>query len=54
MPPPAVPASAGRLEDLFGAKVKRYEGTVAKPLFIEIVRVVFALLSNNARVFLQE
>ena len=54
MPPPAVPASAGRLEDLFGAKVKRYEGSVAKSLSIEIVRVVFALLSDNARVFLQE
>ena len=29
--------------------VKRYEGSVAKSLSIEIVRVVFALLSYNAR-----
>ena len=54
MPPPATPASAGHLGDLSGAKVKRYEGSVAKSLSIEIVRVVFALFSNNARVFLQE
>ena len=54
MPPPATPASAGHLGDLSGAKVKRYEGSVAKSLSIEIVCVVFALLSNNARAFLQE
>ena len=54
MPPPAAPASAGHLGDLSGAKVKRYEGSVAKSLSIEIVRVVFALLSDNARAFLQE
>ena len=33
---------------------KRYEGSVAKSLSKEIVHVVFALLSNKARVFLQE
>ena len=54
MPPPAAPTSAGRLGDLSSAKVKRYEGSVAKSLSIEIVRVVFALLSDNAREFLQE
>ena len=54
MPPPAVPVSVGHLGDLSGAKVKRNEGSVAKSLSIEIVRVVFALLSNNARAFLQE
>ena len=46
--------STGRLGDLSGVKVKRYKGSVAKSLSIEIVRVVFALLSYNARVFLQE
>ena len=54
MPPPAALDSAGHLGDLSGAKVKRYEGSVAKSLSIEIVRVVFALLSDNARAFLQE
>ena len=54
MPPPAASTSAGHLGDLSGAKVKRYEGSVAKSLSIEIVCVVFALLSNNARAFLQE
>ena len=54
VPPSVVPASAGHLGDLSGAKVKRYEGSVAKSLSIEIVRVVFALLSNNRMVFLQE
>ena len=54
MPPPDAPASAGRVGDLSGAKVKRYEGPVAKSLSIEIVHVVFALLFDNARVFLQE
>ena len=54
MPLPAVPASTGRLGDLSGVKVKRYEGSVAKSLSIEIVRVVFVLLSDNARAFLQE
>ena len=44
----------GYLGDLSGAKVKRYEGSVAKSLSIEIVHVVFALLSDNARAFLQE
>ena len=47
-------ASAGHLGDLSGAKVKRYEGSVAKSLSIEIVCVVFALLSDSARAFLQE
>ena len=47
-------ASTGRRGDLFGAKVKRYEGSVAKLLSIEIVCVVFALLSDTARAFLQE
>ena len=50
----AVLASAGHLEDLSGAKVKRYESSIAKSLSIEIVRVVFALLFDNARVFLQK
>ena len=54
MPPPAASASTGCLGDLSGAKMKRYEGSVAKSLSIEIVRVVFALLSDNTRVFLQE
>ena len=54
MPPFIVLASAGHLEDLSGAKVKRYEGSIAKSLSIEIVCVVFALLSDNARAFLQE
>ena len=54
VPPSAVPASAGYLEELSGAKVKRYEGSVAKSLSIEIVCVVFTLLSDNARAFLQE
>ena len=54
MPPPAAPVSAGYLGDLFGAKVKRYEGSVIKSLSIEIVHVVFMLLANNARAFLQE
>ena len=54
MPPPAVPVSAGRLRDLSDAKVNRYEGSIAKSLSIEIVRVVFVLLSRNARVFLQK
>ena len=52
VPPPAALSSAGRLRDLSGAKVKRYEGSVAKSLSIEIVRVVFTLLSDNARAFL--
>ena len=54
VPPPAAPASAGRPGDLSSVKVKISEGSVAKSLFIEIVRVVFALLSKNARAFLQE
>ena len=54
VPPSAAPKSAGRLGDLSGVKVKRYEGSVAKSLSIEIVRVVFTLLSDNARAFLQE
>ena len=54
VPPSAAPASVGHLGDLSGAKVKRYEGSVAKSLSIEIVRVVFVLLSDNARSFLQE
>ena len=49
VPPPAAPASAGHLGDLSGAKVKRYEGSVPKSLSIEIVRVVFVLLSDNTR-----
>ena len=53
MPSPTAPASAGHLGDLSDAKVKRYEGSVAKSLSIEIVRVVFTLLSDNARAFLQ-
>ena len=54
MPPPTTLESARRLGDLFGVKVKRYEGFVAKSLSIEIVRVVFVLLSDNTRAFLQE
>ena len=54
MSPPTASASTGRLEDLSGAKVKRYEGSVVKSLSIKIVRIVFALLYDNARVFLQE
>ena len=54
MPPPAVPASAGHLEDLSGVKVKVSESSVAKSLSIEIVCVVFARFSSNARTFLQE
>ena len=54
VPPPAAPASAGHLEDLSDAKVKRYDGSIVKSLSIEIVRVVFALLSDNVRAFLQE
>ena len=54
VPPPATPASVGHLEDLFGAKVKRYKGSIVKSLSIETVRVVFALLSDNTRAFLQE
>ena len=54
VPPSAASVSAGCLGDLSGAKVKRYEGSVAKSLFIEIVPVVFALLSDNVRAFLQE
>ena len=54
VPLPATPMSVGCLGDLSGAKVKRYEGSVAKSLSIEIVRVVFTLLSDNARMFLQE
>ena len=54
VPPLAASASAGHLGDLFGAKVKRYEGSIAKLLSIEIVRVVFVLLSGNTRAFLQE
>ena len=54
VPPSAASASAGHLGDLSGAKVKRYEGSVAKSRSIEIVRVVFALLSYNVRAFLQE
>ena len=52
VPPSAAPASAGLLGDLSGAKVKRYEGSVPKSLSIEIVRVVFVLLYDNARAFL--
>ena len=52
MPPPTTSASAGRPGDLFGAKVKISKGSIAKSLSIEIVRVVFALLSDNVRMFL--
>ena len=44
----------GRLGELSGAKVKRYEGSIVKSLSIEIVHVMFALLSDNVRAFLQE
>ena len=46
-----MPASTGRLGDLFGAKVKRYESSVVKSPSIEIVRVVFVLLSDNVVAF---
>ena len=52
VPPSAALVSTGHLGDLSGAKVKRYEVFVAKSLSIEIVRVVFALLSDNVRAFL--
>ena len=42
------------VEGLAVVKRRRSEGSVAKSLTIEIVRVVFALLSDNARAFLQE
>ena len=54
MPLSVAPTSVGHLGDLSGAKVKRYKSSVAKSLSIEIVRVVFTLLSDNARAFLQE
>ena len=54
MPPFAVPKHAGMVEGLAIVKRRRSEGSVAKSLSIEIVRVVFALLYDNARTFLQE
>ena len=54
VPPSVAPTSVGHLRDLSGAKVKISEGFVAKSLSIEIVHVVFARFSGNARAFLQE
>ena len=42
------------VEGLAVVKRRKCNGFVAKSLTIEIVRVVFALLSDNARAFLQE
>ena len=52
MPPLTVPARAGMVEGLAVVKRRRSEGSVAKSLTIEIVLVVFALFSDNARAFL--
>ena len=54
VPPSVVPTSARHLGHLFGAKVKRYMGSIIKSLSIQIVHVMFALLSDNMRAFLQE
>ena len=54
MPPFTTPVPVGMVEGLAVVKRRRSEGSVAKSLSIEIVRVVFALLSDNARAFLQE
>ena len=45
---------AGMVEGLAVVKRRRSEGSVAKSLSIEIVRIVFARFSSNARTFLQE
>ena len=42
------------VEGLAIVKRRRSEGSIAKSLTIEIVLVVFALFSDNARAFLQE
>ena len=55
VPPSATVRRAGERRASQGplwCEVKRYEGFIAKSLSIEIVRVVFALLSDNARAFL--
>ena len=54
MPLLTTPKRAGMVKGLAIVKRRRSEGSVAKSLSIEIVRVVFALLFNNARAFLQE
>ena len=42
------------VEGLAVVKRRRSEGSIVKSLSIEIIRVVFALFSDNARAFLQE
>ena len=49
-----VPEHAGEVRDHAIVKWRKCKGSVAKSLSIEIVRVVFTLLFNNARAFLQE
>ena len=49
-----VSAHVGMVEGLAIVKRRRSEGSIAKSLSIEIVRVVFVLFSDNARAFLQE
>ena len=44
----------GEARDHAVVKRRKCNGFVAKSLTIEIVRVVFALLSDNARAFFQE
>ena len=54
VPPLAMPEHVGRAGALPLYRGESSEGSVAKSLSIEIVRVVFALFSDNARAFLQE
>ena len=57
VPPSAIAHQAeraGEVRDHAVVKRRKCKGSVEKSLFIEIVRVVFTLLSDNARVFLQE
>jgi len=52
VPPFTTPVPVGMVEGLAVVKRRRSEGSVAKSLTIEIVLVVFALFSDNARAFL--
>ena len=54
VPPLATLKRAGEVIDHAVVKRRKCKGSVAKSLSIEIVRVVFALLSNNTMAFLQE
>ena len=54
VPPFAALAHAGMVEGLAVVKRRRSEGSIVKSLSIEIVRVVFTLLFDNTRAFLQE